>query len=60
MVKIQGFAYKMLICLILELHYRCNIQVTLFMHHAEFDIFKMAPRKVADKFVKPLGAEPYL
>ena len=58
LVKIQGFAFKMLICLILELHYRCNIQVMLFMHHSEFDIFKMAPWKVADKFYKPLKQHP--
>ena len=59
--KLQGFAYKMLIVLILELqHYRCNIQVMLFMHHSEYDIFKMASRIVADKFYKPVGATFYL
>ena len=60
LVKFQGFAYKMLILLILELHYRCNIQVMLFTHHSEFDIFKMASQMVADKFYKPVGAAPYL
>ena len=62
--KLQGFAYKMLILLILELqtykHYRCNIQMMLFMHHSKFDIFKMASRMVADKFYKPVGAALYL
>ena len=48
--KILRIAYQMHILLILELHYRCNIQAMLFMHHSEFDIFKMASRMVADKF----------
>ena len=58
--KLQGFAYKMLILLILEIQYRCNIQVMLFMHNLEFVIFKMASKMDADKFYKPVGAEPYL
>ena len=41
-------------------HYRCNIQVMLYMHHSEFDIFKMASRMVANKFYKPVGAALYL
>ena len=43
----------MLISLILELHYRCNIQVMLFMHLSEFDIFKMASRMVAESLQTP-------
>ena len=50
--KLHGFACEIFILLILELHYRCNIPVMLFMHHSEFDIFKMASRIVADKFYK--------
>ena len=41
-------------------HYRCNIPVLLFIHHSEFDIFKMASRILADTFYKPVGVAPYL
>ena len=58
--KLQGFACKMLILLILELHHPCNIPVMQLMHHSEFDIFKMVSRLVADLIYKPLGAVPYL
>ena len=59
--KLQGFAYKMVILLILELLYnQCNIQMMLCMYHSQFDIFKMASRIVVNKFYKPLGAAPYL
>ena len=51
--KLQGFAYKIPILLILEFQTSsCNITVMLFMHHSEFDTFKMASRMVADKFTK--------
>ena len=46
--KLQGFACKMLLLLILELHHPCNIPVIQLMHYSEFDIFKMASRTVAD------------
>ena len=36
------------------------MQVMLFMHHSEFDIFKMASRMVADKFYKAVGAAHYM
>ena len=58
--KIPRIVYKMLILLILELHYRCNIQAMLFMYQSEFDILKMASHMVADKFYKRVGAAPYL
>ena len=58
--KLQRFACKMPILLILELHYPCNIPVMQLMHYSEFDIFKMASKRVADKFYNPLGAAPYL
>ena len=49
--KLPGFAFKMLIFLFLNCkHYRRNIQVMLFMHQLELDIFKMASRMAADKF----------
>ena len=46
--KLQGFACKMLLLLILELHHPFNIPVIQLMHYSEFDIFKMASRTVAD------------
>ena len=37
-------------------HYPCNIPVMVFIHHSEFDIFKMASRMVPDKFYNSVGA----
>ena len=56
--KVQGFACKMLILLILEL----QTILVILVHHSAFDtcIFKMASKIVADKLYKPVGAAPYL
>ena len=52
--KLQGFAHKMLVLLILEVQtLRCYIQVILFMHYLELDIFKTAFRMVATRFTNP-------
>ena len=39
-------------------HYRCNIPMMLFMHHSEFNIFKMASGMVANMIYKPVGGDP--
>ena len=56
--KVQGFACKMLILLILEL--QTSSLWSQWCFHLVFDIFKMASKIVANKYFKPVGAAPYM
>ena len=56
--KVQGFACKMLILLILEL--QTSSLRSQLCYHSAFNIFKMASKIVANKFIKPVGAAPYM
>ena len=56
--KVQEFACKMLILLILEL--QTTSLWSQWCYHSASDIFKMASKIVANKFYKPVGAAPYM
>ena len=56
--KVPGFACKMLILLILEL--QTSSLWSQWCYHSAFNIFKMASKIVANKFIKPVGAAPYM
>ena len=56
--KVQGFACKMLILLILEL--QTSSLLSKWCYHSAFDIFNMASKIGANEFFKPVGAAPYM
>ena len=56
--KVQGFAWEMLILLILDL--QTSSLWSQWCYHSAIDIFKMAFKIVANKFFKPVGAAPYM
>ena len=56
--KVQGFACKMFILLILEL--QTSSLWSQWCYHSAFDIFMKASKIVANKFLKPRGAAPYM